>query len=112
MDDCIFCKIARGDVPAKIVYRDRDAVAIEDLSPQAPVHLLVLPVEHFADVVAAAAHPALFGSLLGLAARLGQDRSDGRGFRVVVNTGPEGGQTVPHLHLHVLAGRRMTWPPG
>ena len=112
MDDCIFCKIARGEVPAKTVYRDADVIAIEDLNPQAPAHLLVMPVEHYADVVAASGNASLLAAVFALASKLGRDRGEGRGFRLVVNTGPEGGQTVNHLHVHVLAGRLMSWPPG
>jgi histidine triad (HIT) family protein len=112
VEECIFCKIVSGEVPAKVVYRDGDVVAIEDLNPQAPTHLLVMPVEHQADVVEASANAALMGSLLSVASKLGRERGGARGFRLVVNTGPEGGQTVNHLHVHVLAGRRMTWPPG
>ena len=112
MDDCIFCKIARGDVPAKVVYRNNDVIAIEDLNPQAPTHLLVIPVEHHNDIVAACANSALLSAMFAVASKLGRDRGGDRGFRLVVNTGPEGGQTVGHLHVHVLAGRHMTWPPG
>lgn len=113
MNDCIFCKVARSDVPAKIVHRDDDVVAIEDLNPQAPVHLLVMPRRHYetiADITSDNA--ALAAELLKVAADLGTQRAGERGFRLVVNTGPEGGQTVGHVHVHVLAGRHMTWPPG
>lgn len=116
MDDCIFCKIGAGTIPATVVYRDQDVVAIEDLNPQAPTHLLVMPLKHFATLwEAAVAKPngdTLAAKLVELAARLGKERGGSRGFRLVVNTGPDGGQTVDHVHLHVLAGRRMTWPPG
>lgn len=114
MDECIFCKIASGAVPARVVYRDERVVAIEDLNPQAPTHVLVLPVEHHATVADAAqpSNAALISELFGTAARLGRERGGERGFRLVVNTGPDGGQTVGHLHVHVLAGRAMSWPPG
>lgn len=116
MIDCVFCKIAAGDVPAKVIYRSADVVAIEDLNPQAPVHLLVMPVKHRATLWEAfGTEPSddrLPARLLEVAARLGHERGGSRGFRLVVNTGPDGGQTVDHVHLHVLAGRRMTWPPG
>jgi histidine triad (HIT) family protein len=113
MNDCIFCKIASREIPAREVYRDCEIVAIEDLDPQAPTHLLVMPVQHHGDVVAASKEdPALVGRIAGVASKLGSERGGERGFRLVVNTGPDGGQTVGHLHVHVLAGRRLTWPPG
>jgi len=114
MDDCIFCKIAAGEVPAKIVYRDDDVVAIEDLNPQAPAHLLVIPRDHFPTLVESIGEggDALTAALFSVAARLGREHGGAGGFRLVVNTGPDGGQTVGHVHVHVLAGRPMAWPPG
>lgn len=118
MKECIFCKIAAGEVPAKVVYRSDDAgvIAIEDVNPQAPTHLLVMPVKHYQtlwDAVRAGREDqALPSTLFEIASRLGEERGGAHGFRLVVNTGSDGGQTVGHLHLHVLAGRRMTWPPG
>ncbi|MBV8529977.1 MAG: histidine triad nucleotide-binding protein [Candidatus Eremiobacteraeota bacterium] len=116
MDGCIFCKIASGEVPAKVVYRAGDLLAIEDLNPQAPAHLLVMPVKHYEALwdVTSANHgdEKLAARLLEIAARLGRERGGAQGYRIVVNTGSDGGQTVGHVHLHVLAGRRMTWPPG
>ncbi len=116
MADCVFCKIGAGEIPAKVVYRDEDVVAIEDLNPQAPTHLLVMPVQHYATLWEAAAAKseggALAARLVELAAQLGTERGGSNGFRLVVNTGPDGGQTVDHVHIHVLAGRPMTWPPG
>jgi len=114
MDDCIFCKIAAGDVPAKIVYRDDGVVAVEDLNPQAPTHLLVMPVDHFQSLVDATVDggDGLTAALFSVAARLGREHGGDAGFRLVVNTGPDGGQTVGHVHVHVLAGRPMAWPPG
>lgn len=113
-DDCIFCKIVRGEIPATFAYRDDDVVAIEDLNPQAPVHLLVLPRAHYADVAELAADADLHAAhrLLAVAAELGRQRGGQAGFRLVANTGPDGGQTVGHVHVHVLAGRPMGWPPG
>jgi histidine triad (HIT) family protein len=113
MNDCIFCKIGAGEVPAKEAYRDERVVAIEDISPQAPVHLLVMPRAHHRNVgaLADAAEGELLAHLLGIASKLGRERG-ADGYRLVLNTGPDGGQTVDHLHVHVLAGRRMTWPPG
>jgi histidine triad (HIT) family protein len=112
MDDCIFCKIATGAIPAKVVYRDDSVIAIADLNPQAPTHLLVLPVAHHATVVEASEDGALIGRLVSVASQLGKQHGGDGGFRLVVNTGPDGGQTVGHVHVHVLAGRHMTWPPG
>ena len=110
--DCIFCKISAGDVPSKGVYRDDDVLAIEDVNPQAPVHLLVMPLRHHANVASLSGRDgALAAKLLDVASRLGRERG-GDGFRLVINTGVDGGQTVDHVHVHVLAGRPMTWPPG
>lgn len=111
--DCIFCKIISGEIPAKVVHRDDDVVAIEDVNPQAPTHLLVMPVSHVPNVgeMSPETDARLMGNLIATAARLGRER--GRdGYRLVVNTGPDGGQTVDHAHVHVLAGRHLTWPPG
>lgn len=111
--DCIFCKIASGDIPARIAYRDEEIVAFHDLGPQAPVHILVIPVKHAANIVdfADSAEATTIAKLFNVATRLGRDNG-AEGFRLVVNTGQHGGQTVEHLHVHVLAGRHMTWPPG
>jgi histidine triad (HIT) family protein len=111
--DCLFCRIGRGEIPAREVYRDEEIVAIEDINPQAPVHLLVMPLAHYANigVPAEAREDALVGHLFAVACRLGRER-DGDGYRLVVNTGVDGGQTVDHVHVHVLAGRFMEWPPG
>lgn len=113
MNDCIFCKIAAGEIPATFAYRDEDAIAIADVNPQAPQHLLVLPVRHAANLpeLADAGDSALIAKLFATAARLGRETS-GDGFRLVVNTGELGGQTVDHLHIHILGGRSMHWPPG
>ena len=111
--DCLFCKIASGEIPAKHVYRDDDVLAIEDINPQAPVHLLVMPTAHHANIgeLSDARKGALLARLIEVATKLGRERGDD-GYRLVLNTGPDGGQTVDHLHVHVLAGRRLTWPPG
>jgi histidine triad (HIT) family protein len=112
--DCVFCRIANGALPATFVYRDDSAMAIEDVNPQAPSHVLVLPVHHYANIgdLIQDDDRALLTRLIELASRLGRERGGRSGFRLVVNTGPLGGQTVDHFHLHVLAGRAMTWPPG
>lgn len=113
MDDCIFCKIAGGQVPANIIGRDDDVIALEDLNPQAPSHALVMPVRHYETILdLTRAEPALAARLMAAASQLGGERGGGRGFRLVVNTGAHGGQTVDHVHVHVLSGRPMSWPPG
>lgn len=112
MSDCIFCRIVAGSIPAALVAQNEHALAFRDLHPQAPVHVLVIPRRHVASL-ADAADPAELGALLALAAEVA--RTEGvaeAGYRVVTNVGANGGQTVPHLHLHVLGGRSMTWPPG
>ena len=108
---CVFCDIAAGSVPATVVAADDRAVAIADIRPQAPTHVLVLPREHVASVVDA--DPELVAHLLAMAIRVAREEQClEAGFRLVVNTGDDGGQTVPHLHVHLLAGRRLGWPPG
>jgi len=113
MDACVFCKISAGEIPAKVVHRDEVVVAIEDLNPQAPTHLLVMPAKHYGTIVdVSRAGDGLLGLIMEVAANLGRARGGAGGFRVVVNTGADGGQTVNHAHVHVLAGRPMSWPPG
>jgi histidine triad (HIT) family protein len=110
---CLFCKIVRRELPADEVLRTDRVVAFRDLNPKAPTHLLVVPTFHvtnFTEFVARA-EPADCAQLLAAASDLGS-RFGERGYRVVINEGRDGGQTVFHLHLHVLAGRRMNWPPG
>ncbi len=115
MPDCIFCRIVAGEIPAKIVKRSADAVAFYDLTPQAPAHLLVIPTRHVGAVRDARSGdgPALLGKLLAFTADVATDLGlDAGGYRIVTNTGPDAGQSVFHLHLHLLGGRRLTWPPG
>lgn len=116
--DCVFCKIASQIIPAPLLHSDDHCVAFADIHPQAPTHLLVIPRQHYVNVSEVAALPGAAGeSLLGhlmavaarLAAKVGVAES---GFRLVVNTGADGGQSVFHLHLHVFAGRPLGWPPG
>jgi len=111
--DCIFCRIVAGEIPATILAETEIAVAIADLNAQAPTHALVIPRRHAANLSAfvADAEPSETGGMLELASRIGV-AATGNGYRVVVNEGPDGGQTVHHLHLHVLAGRPLAWPPG
>ena len=105
---CLFCRIAAGEIAAKKMFEDELSVVFADVNPQAPTHVLVIPREHFADVTEVPA--ALLGHLLDVAARQGKMLAGG--FRIAINTGPDGGQTVQHVHLHVLGGRPMGWPPG
>ena len=113
-DTCLFCKIAAGDIPATKVHEDDDVVAFRDLHPQAPVHVLVIPKRHVASVTGLGADDAALLGKLMLAAGAIAEREGlaGSGYRVVTNTGAHGGQTVFHLHLHLLGGRPMAWPPG
>ncbi len=110
-DDCLFCKIIAGEIPSTKVYEDDHAFAFEDLNPQAPTHVLVVPREHFTDIADlgrdAAASAGLVAGIRGTAQKLGVGQ-----FRTVFNTGAEVGQSVFHVHAHLLAGRPMGWPPG
>jgi histidine triad (HIT) family protein len=111
-DDCLFCRIVRGEIPAQIVAETDDCVAFRDVDPQAPVHVLVVPREHVASL-SDAQDPAMVGRLALLAARIADDAGIAQsGYRTVINTNGDAGQTVPHIHLHLLGGRHMGWPPG
>lgn len=114
MADCIFCKIIRRELPGKIVHEDETVTAIEDIHPQAPVHLLVLPKAHIETLGAVKPEDeALIGRLFAVAAKLARERGlETRGYRTVINNGSGAGQTVYHLHVHVLGGRVFHWPPG
>jgi histidine triad (HIT) family protein len=115
MADCLFCKVVGGDIPAKIVKRSPDALAFRDIDAKAPVHVLVIPTRHVPAVRDAKGEDGerLLGRLLGFAAEVASELGlDGDGYRVVTNTGKNAGQSVDHLHLHVLGGRKFTWPPG
>jgi histidine triad (HIT) family protein len=113
MSECVFCRIASGAIPATIVHRDDDLVAFRDLSPQAPVHLLIVPRRHIASLDAAQEGDRdLLGRLLLLARNLAAREGVGGGYRLVNNCGAQAGQSVPHFHFHLLGGRAMTWPPG
>ncbi|MDQ2743961.1 MAG: histidine triad nucleotide-binding protein [Chloroflexota bacterium] len=114
MTDCIFCKLVLGEIPAQTVYQDESVVAFRDLNPHAPVHVLVVPRKHFAGFGDAAEEDEqLLGHVARTAARVAQLEGIGEsGFRCVVNSGEDAQQTVHHLHLHVLGGRKMSWPPG
>lgn len=115
MADCLFCRVVAGQIPAKVVRRNADAVAFHDINPQAPVHVLVIPALHV-SAVRAATDPdgqAVLGRTLAFAAEVAAELGlDQGGYRIVTNTGPDAGQSVDHLHFHVLGGRRLGWPPG
>ncbi|MBE9192626.1 histidine triad nucleotide-binding protein [Gloeocapsopsis crepidinum LEGE 06123] len=111
--ETIFSRIIRREIPADIVYEDDLALAFKDVNPQAPVHILVIPKEPIAKLADAESKDhALMGHLLLTAKRVAQQAGLENGYRVVINTGLDGGQTVYHLHLHILGGRHMKWPPG
>ncbi|GAA0253380.1 histidine triad nucleotide-binding protein [Actinomadura nitritigenes] len=114
MTDCLFCKIVSGDVPAKVVRDSERVLAFRDINPQAPTHVLVIPkIHHPTAAELAAADPALLSEVLGEAHRVAVDEGiDGTGYRIVFNTGAQAGQTVFHVHAHVLGGRGLNWPPG
>ncbi|WP_431949332.1 histidine triad nucleotide-binding protein [Actinacidiphila sp. bgisy167] len=112
--DCLFCKIVAGDVPATVVRETETTVAFRDINPQAPTHVLVIPKAHYPDAASLAAQaPQLAADVLREAGEVAAgDKVDGRGYRIVFNTGAGAGQTVFHAHAHVLGGRGLEWPPG
>lgn len=112
--DCLFCRIAEGKIPATPVFSNDEIVAIRDINPQAPTHILVMPRKHLASIVdVEAADEALAGRLLRTAASIAKaEKIADSGFRLVVNCNRDGGQTVMHLHVHLMGGRGMAWPPG
>jgi len=114
MTDCLFCKIAAGKIPAKIVFEDTQALAFEDINPQAPHHVLVIPRAHFATLDDTdESEEALLGHLVFVATRLARERGIAKsGYRIVVNCQAAAGQSVFHVHLHLLGGRPFSWPPG
>lgn len=112
--DCIFCRIARKEVPAAVVYEDGDILAFKDINPQAPIHLLIIPKQHLTSIMDIDdSNGDIVKKIIKVAKNLARENNiDNKGFRLVVNTGNDGGQTVHHLHFHLLGGRFMTWPPG
>ncbi len=111
--DCLFCKIIAGQMPATFVYRDDHVVAIRDIHPMAPTHILLMPTRHLGSIDEAAGEDAeMIGGLYLSAARVAAQEGLSHGYRLVINTGRDGGQTVGHLHVHLLGGRGMRWPPG
>jgi histidine triad (HIT) family protein len=113
MSDCIFCKIVSGEIPANKLYEDDDLLAFGDMHPQAPTHFLVIPKKHINGPGDVGNEDAgLIGKLVEKAGKLAKENGIGSGFRLVMNNGADAGQTVFHLHMHVLGGRQMQWPPG
>ncbi len=112
MSDCIFCRIAQGKAEARIVYQDEEVTAFHDLNPRAPVHVLIIPNRHIASVAEAGVEDEpVLGKLFTVACRAAEELGV-TDYRLVINNGPQAGQSVFHLHVHLLGGRRMSWPPG
>jgi len=114
METCLFCKIIAKDIPTRVVREDEILLAFEDIRPQAPVHILLIPKEHFASLAEAGENKEkILGRLLLAAGSVAREKGlDRTGYRVVINTGPDSGQEVQHIHVHLLGGRKMSWPPG
>ena len=113
MSSCLFCRIAAGEIPADVVLRNNDVVAFRDVNPQAPVHVLVIPIEHHANVTELSAKaPHLASKLIDAAAAVARSEGLDDQYRLVFNTGADVGQSVFHVHAHVLGGRDFAWPPG
>ena len=113
MNTCVFCRIAAGEESARILYQDEEVTAFRDQNPQAPTHILIIPNDHIDSVNDVEAEDAnLLGRLFVVARQMAQEEGLTAGYRLVVNTGPQAGQSVQHLHLHLLGGRRLSWPPG
>ncbi len=110
---CLFCKIVDGSIPSTKLYEDERCLAFADINPQSPVHILIAPREHIVSIAEASQNDSpLLGHLVWVAAHLARANKLDKGYRVIINTGPDGGQTVDHLHVHLLGGRPMSWPPG
>jgi histidine triad (HIT) family protein len=112
VESCIFCRIAQGEIPATRLYESEHVLAFRDVNPQAPVHVLVIPKVHVSAVTQLPAADGTWNAMLAAVQHLAQQENLDTGFRLVMNQGPIGGQTVDHLHIHLLAGRQMRWPPG
>jgi len=113
MEDCLFCKIVKKEIPAKIVFENDSLIAFEDISPQAPTHILIIPKEHFASLIEIPEDKkGILAELLLAARQIAQKKGLTTGYRIVLNTGEESGQAVFHIHFHLLGGRQMAWPPG
>ncbi len=114
MSDCIFCKIIKGEIPSEKVYEDDKVLAFRDIEPQAPQHIIIIPKQHIASAnEISSANDAIIGKIFSVAAKLSKELGfSENGYRIVNNCGIDGGQTVGHLHFHLLAGRNLQWPPG
>lgn len=114
VESCVFCRIVAGEIPAEVVHRDEEVLAFHDLSPQAPVHILVIPCRHVPSLADLEDDDRdLAGRLLLVAKQIAREQGvEEEGFRLVANTGADGGQSVDHLHFHLLGGRALGWPPG
>jgi histidine triad (HIT) family protein len=111
--DCLFCKIAAGEIPSAKVYEDQQVFAFKDIDPQAPFHVLIIPKEHIASAAEITPENSqIVAHIFEVAAQIAKEHQLEKGFRIVTNCGEEGGQTVGHLHYHMLAGRNLSWPPG
>jgi histidine triad (HIT) family protein len=114
VDDCLFCRIVGGTIPADVIYQDEHVTAFRDIQPQAPVHVLVVPNQHVTSINdLEAGHDTTVGHLMRITQTVAREQGIGEsGFRLAVNTGPDAMMTVPHLHVHLLGGRKLGWPPG
>jgi histidine triad (HIT) family protein len=113
VEDCLFCKISSGAIPADVVIETESAIAFRDIDPKAPTHVLVIPKAHFVDATElTASNPNLAGELLALAVKVAKQECLAQGYRIVTNNGEDAGQSVSHVHFHVLGGRSLSWPPG
>jgi len=113
MTDCLFCRIVRGELPTRKIYEDDRALAFNDINPQAPMHVLIISKKHIVGLKEATSEDAeLIGYCHLLAAKIARDRGMEEGYRTVYNVGPKAGQSVFHLHLHLIGGRNLNWPPG
>ena len=113
MSECVFCKIVRKEVPCQMVAESQDTLVFHDVHPQAPVHLLLIPKEHIPDVLRfEPRHASIWEAMMNSVRKVVGDLNLGGGFRLVMNCGPDAGQAVDHVHLHLLAGRKLQWPPG
>lgn len=113
MEDCLFCKIGKGEIPSTILYQDDDILAFQDIDPRAPFHFLVIPKKHIASASELTEQDAtLLGKIFAKISKICVENGITNGYRIVTNVGKDGGQSVEHLHFHVLAGRELAWPPG
>lgn len=113
MSDCLFCKIVKKEIPCDLLLESENYLAFKDIDPKAPIHILVIPKKHFEDITELSFKDLdLTAGLMEMVSKVAQSENLEKGFRVVLNTGPDAGQSVQHVHAHVLGGRNLTWPPG